>query len=473
MNDKLKDIISTLREFGLEPVKEAVNHKIRNPLFGGFVISWIFFNWDRLLIIIFSKDNVLERISIVNKIPDNIIIGGFDLNHAHTFFLPALISISLTLFSPFIYYVLDLLHDAVVTETESNKFNRQAKILIAKSSLIDAEVENETQRETARLKVASEQELAKANIADSKANIETLSAQSKFINEQISINNDVNARLTEEIKINDEKLEKLRLNIQEFDSVLLERVKEHGNFDKVLFELKEKDDEIIDLKNIINKLETPTGPPDSSSSTNQAEVDTSRLSRSPAQMLASYPTEVTATNFVDNASASTDWGNALAMSAYPDILNTNKFLSAASASTDWNKALALAHSPSSVMAQNIADAASIRSDWSKALAMANSPSAMMAKNIAEAAHMRNDLSNALAMANSPSAMMAKNMTDLASIRSDWRQGLALENYPSVVFPKAFNNPSPIHSDRNKSSPNSTPPILGQSEQLSDDNLNDE
>jgi len=257
MKETIKEIISKINDIDQGSLKEAMNHKIKNPLFGGFIISWLFLNWDRVLIILFSKETIIEKISIIRKIPDNSILWGIDIHHSHTFWIPALISLLFTLASPFVSYILDLLHNNVITRTESNRFNRQAKILGAKTSLIDAEVKNDTQKETATLIIRAAHEQSKADIAASAANIDFLEKQSKTLKEQINTNTEINGRLSEEINTNSEQLEDVKNRLNETVEELNERENEYGGLDKLLFKIQEKDDEISKLKAIIKDLEDP------------------------------------------------------------------------------------------------------------------------------------------------------------------------------------------------------------------------
>jgi hypothetical protein len=255
MKETLKEIINKINDLDQGSIKEAMNHKIKNPLFGGFIISWLFLNWDRLLIILFSKESIIEKISIIRKIPDNSILLGLNIHHSHTFWIPALISLLFTLASPFISYILDLLHNNVITRTESNRFNRQANILGAKTSLIDAEVKNDTQKETATLKIRAEHEQSKADIAASAANIDFLEKQSKILKEQINTNTEINGRLSEEINTSSEQLQDLKNRVNETVEELTDRESKYGSLDKVLFKIQEKDDEISRLKEIIKDFE--------------------------------------------------------------------------------------------------------------------------------------------------------------------------------------------------------------------------
>lgn len=255
MDEKLKEAIRAFKELGLEPVKEAVTHRVRNPLFGGFVLSWLFFNWAKLLIITFGEGTILQRINFVRSMPDNSIVFGHSYSHTHTFWFPFLISIFLTLVSPFISYVLDLAHDRIIKKTEKNKFERQASILGAKSSLIDAEVKSDTQKETALLAVRAQQEISRADIAKSNANIDSLKKESESLHEQIKTNESTNDSLKNELLTASNKLSAINSQFLLEESKLIDMESKFGTVERMRQLIVERNGEIMDLKQSLKDLE--------------------------------------------------------------------------------------------------------------------------------------------------------------------------------------------------------------------------
>ena len=256
MNEKLKEAIDTLKEFGFEPIKEAIGNRIKNPFFGGFIISWLFFNWDRILIICFSNASVIERINIIRKIPNNSIMLGFDIRNTHTLWYPLTISILFTLSSPFISYILEWAHKRVTTATEANRFSKQAEILDKKTLLTAAEVRSETQKDTALLEVKAKQEVSKAEIAQSAANIESLQSQVTSLTEQIKTYEQTRLSLEEEASSNREKLESSKKLLSDSEnelSELNERLSDKKNIKKLI---SEKDAEIKKLKEQLNTIKS-------------------------------------------------------------------------------------------------------------------------------------------------------------------------------------------------------------------------
>ncbi|MGY2799252.1 FtsZ-binding cell division protein ZapB [Ewingella americana] len=241
MNEKLKEALATLKELGFEPVKDAINHRVKSPFFGGFVISWLFLNWDKVLIICFSSTPIKERITSIKSIPSNSIIWDYNVAHTHTFWFPLLASVLITILSPFISFLIELIHKWVIAETEGNRFSRQAAILSKKSNLITVEVRNESQRDTELLKVKAIQAATQAEIAASNASIESLESQSKTLSEQIDAKTETHGTLSNNIYSLQEKLDNLTPVVSELERKY-EALSEFEN------QIKNKDDIIKNLR---------------------------------------------------------------------------------------------------------------------------------------------------------------------------------------------------------------------------------
>lgn len=55
----------------LESVKAHVNERLRSPFGGAFVIAWLAINWDKLLILFFSKKEVEDKVAFFSKSMSN------------------------------------------------------------------------------------------------------------------------------------------------------------------------------------------------------------------------------------------------------------------------------------------------------------------------------------------------------------------------------------------------------------------
>ncbi|MEL5557118.1 hypothetical protein [Serratia ureilytica] len=63
--------MSNLKEDGLiESVKKTLMDRINTPLFGFIFISWVIFNWDNILFVMFSELTIEQRIKAIKLSPD-------------------------------------------------------------------------------------------------------------------------------------------------------------------------------------------------------------------------------------------------------------------------------------------------------------------------------------------------------------------------------------------------------------------
>ncbi|HBR4841468.1 TPA: hypothetical protein OT027_004630 [Klebsiella quasipneumoniae] len=95
--DSIKDVSDELTK----PFVDELSSRLKIPFFGGFVFSWLVINWERVAILISSKENIYTRIDKIKKIEEFNwpIIGDW---HTSTFFAPLLYSIIITSLTPFI-----------------------------------------------------------------------------------------------------------------------------------------------------------------------------------------------------------------------------------------------------------------------------------------------------------------------------------------------------------------------------------
>ena len=46
----------------LQNLKQTINERIKNPFIGAFFISWVIINWRPIFIILFSHDEIYNKI---------------------------------------------------------------------------------------------------------------------------------------------------------------------------------------------------------------------------------------------------------------------------------------------------------------------------------------------------------------------------------------------------------------------------
>lgn len=253
MYEKIKTLLEAAKESGIEPAKDAMNTRMKNPIFGSFILSWLFFNWEKLLIIFFGNGDILTRINTVNEIHSNSVFFSINIPHTHTLWFPLVISLLFTLGNPFILYFLDVFHNGIITKAERNKFNRQAEILNARTNLIKAEVKNDTQKRTENLLVEAREAISRAEIAESNSRIELLSNQANSLHEQIKVNEQTNESLINSINVKNKELEEIQTELGDKELYLLKLNKDYGEFDALTKRLNLANARIAELEEEENK----------------------------------------------------------------------------------------------------------------------------------------------------------------------------------------------------------------------------
>jgi len=103
-------------------IKSHLSDRLSNPILGTFSFSWIFFNWKVVLFLFLSKDNIENKISVIESNYSNI----------ETFIVyPVIFTIVYLLFIPWL-----LLGVQILQETANGK-RRKAKTISDTNDIID------------------------------------------------------------------------------------------------------------------------------------------------------------------------------------------------------------------------------------------------------------------------------------------------------------------------------------------------
>lgn len=138
ISDKFSSASATTKST-LDEFNAPIQSRIKNPIIFGFILSWIVLNWDRILILILSKQNIVSTIELIKKLPSERSIGNITIEHATTFIFPLISSIAFVLLSPFISNVIDKIHKgAVVAKIKNNALLNRASIKSKRIEKVEA-----------------------------------------------------------------------------------------------------------------------------------------------------------------------------------------------------------------------------------------------------------------------------------------------------------------------------------------------
>jgi len=156
--------------------KSAALDRFSNPIFYSFILSWCIFNWDRLAVLILSKQNIVDRISTVKNMPSNSTFI-FDLPYANTIIFPIISTAFLVILSPFINNRLDFIHKNEIEKKITNKETLNQKNYQEQTNTIDARINFEVAEELKRLEKREERAAILARTAESESKINNLKEQ--------------------------------------------------------------------------------------------------------------------------------------------------------------------------------------------------------------------------------------------------------------------------------------------------------
>ncbi|EPE5133494.1 hypothetical protein [Yersinia enterocolitica] len=190
----------------LKSVKETIIDRIRNPFFFCFILSWLYFNWQSVLIIILSKKPIEERITTT-------LAGKLDPWHLDSLIYPAISAFIIAVAFPYLGVAIRFLH--LQYENISEGFIRKQQTLVSETNIYGAQskVKSDYAEELAKAKMATElaneeelQHMAKLNIDALNIQYETLTLsissleyQAKTLNETIAVLSDKANNLQNEI----------------------------------------------------------------------------------------------------------------------------------------------------------------------------------------------------------------------------------------------------------------------------------
>lgn len=187
MAEALKEIAETLKDALVTPVQEAFVYRARNPFFGTLVISWLFYNWNKVAYFFLSDDKVIERINFIkHKIPDNSVIFDINIPHTHSIIFPFAWAVFLSFTFPFFTYASIWIHKWITGHIETiNSGKEIARIRLQKDLMVEMAI-NESAKAKQLAIDEAEIELSKEASATHRANIEAIKVRKKSLEDEIA-----------------------------------------------------------------------------------------------------------------------------------------------------------------------------------------------------------------------------------------------------------------------------------------------
>lgn len=139
---EIKEVISSIKEILITPMKDSIEFRAKNAFFGSFVISWVVWNWENIFYFILSKDDVLYKISMIkSSLPVKCeSITSFPYSY---FVIPFIFSFILTLIYPGLMLLMLWAHQGLFEIIDSSINKSNTKKITKRKELTEAEEENE------------------------------------------------------------------------------------------------------------------------------------------------------------------------------------------------------------------------------------------------------------------------------------------------------------------------------------------
>lgn len=96
-----KNTLKEMLENIVQPLKDQIDHRVKTPLVGSFILSWLVFNWEKIAVLFISKENIYTRLDKIANLPQ-INVPFWGQNYTNTLLLPLLSSLFLTMAVPYI-----------------------------------------------------------------------------------------------------------------------------------------------------------------------------------------------------------------------------------------------------------------------------------------------------------------------------------------------------------------------------------
>ncbi|HCA3527454.1 TPA: hypothetical protein N3Z88_005151 [Klebsiella quasipneumoniae subsp. similipneumoniae] len=174
----IKEIVDSVKDILIDPLKDEVKYRARNNFFGSFIVSWFFWNWDRVAYFIFSTDPIMVRIlTAKNLFPLEQGQHWYIFWHSHSLVWPLATATTFVLLYPTLMLTIALIHKRV---TRSISILNETKELERMTRNVELVKQNETNEgERAKIKAKTEREIAENAEAAVKArlNIQEITKQ--------------------------------------------------------------------------------------------------------------------------------------------------------------------------------------------------------------------------------------------------------------------------------------------------------
>lgn len=174
----IKEVVDSVKDILIDPLKDEVKYRARNNFYGSFIVSWFFWNWDRVAYFIFSTDPIMVRILTAKDLfPLEQGQHWYIFWHSHSLVWPLATATIFVLLYPTLMLTIARIHKRVIRSISILNETKELERMTRNVELVKQNETNEGER--AKIKAKTEREIAENAEAAVKArlNIQEITKQ--------------------------------------------------------------------------------------------------------------------------------------------------------------------------------------------------------------------------------------------------------------------------------------------------------
>ncbi|WP_413675806.1 hypothetical protein [Pantoea dispersa] len=202
--------------------------------FGTLVISWLFYNWNKVAYFFLEDDKIINRISYVkHKIPDNSVILGLSIPHTHSVIFPFLWVTFISLTFPFFTYASIWIHRKITAHIETINTGKENSRIILQRGLMVEIAKNESAKALQLAKDDASIEQFREQAATSKANVEAVKVRKSSLEDEIKTMEAQHTALKTSLELTSENVDTAQKKLDESNKKHKEIPSKYSTFNEL------------------------------------------------------------------------------------------------------------------------------------------------------------------------------------------------------------------------------------------------
>lgn len=184
---EIKEIASSIKDALFSPVIESIKFRAKNNFFGSFILSWFFWNWEKLAYFIFSTDDIIKKIQTVRLASP---FENGDQWHiffcSHSLILPLISAILFTFSYPFFTWLISFTHKWILNQVHTLYTSSEIEKQKSNKKLIRALTESEDEKDIVKGQTELRISVMKKKSTEINYNVEEITSKYAGLKNEIS-----------------------------------------------------------------------------------------------------------------------------------------------------------------------------------------------------------------------------------------------------------------------------------------------